>query len=70
MLDLADIPAFVFGSASAFFIIEAIFGIMDEIKRKDGSTLSQATTWIRSLLMIVMAIVMLVFIKSTATTSF
>lgn len=69
MLDLADIPTFVFASTSVFLIVEAVYGILYETRRKDGTTLSQATTWIRSLLMIVTAIVISVIVKSTLTTS-
>lgn len=69
MLDFADLYTFVFGAGSAFLVVEAVYGILNETRRKDGTTLSQATVWIRSLLMIVLAIVMIVLIKSTATTS-
>lgn len=69
MLDFGDLYTFVFGAGSAFLIVESVYGILGEMRRKDGTTLSQATVWIRSLLMIVLAIVMMVLIKSSATTS-
>lgn len=69
MLDFGDLYTFVFGAGSAFLIIEAVFSILYEMRRKDGTTLSQATVWIRSLLMIVLAVVMMFLLKSTQTSS-
>ena len=67
MIDPADLYKFVFTSASIFLIVESVFNIMDEMKNKSSTQLSQATTWIRSLLMIVLSIVMFFFVRSSQT---
>ena len=64
---LSDLYILVFTSASVFLIVEAVFAILYEFRKKDKSTLSQATVWIRSLLMIMLAVIIMVFIKSTET---
>jgi hypothetical protein len=69
MIDPADLYSFVFTSASVFLIVESVFNLMSEMKNKSSTQLSQATTWIRSLLMIVLAIVMFFFVRSSQTVS-
>jgi hypothetical protein len=69
MIDPSDLYGFVFTSASILLIIEAVFAVMGEMKSKSSTKLSQATVWIRSLLMIVLAIVILVFLRSSQTTA-
>lgn len=60
---------FVFVSTSIFLIIEAVFAIVAEIKKPSTTSLSQATIWIRSLLMIVLSVIILIFMRSSQTTS-
>lgn len=59
----------VFYAACAFLVIEAVYGIMNEMKKSQRTTLSQAATWIKSLLMIVLAVVMFAFLQSTDTSA-
>ena len=71
MTDPADLYTFVFTSASAFLVIEAIYGVLYSTKKHptndSAKQLVQAKTWIRSILMIVLAIIMLFFVKSSQT---
>lgn len=67
MSDPVQIYNTVFYAGSCFLVIEAVYGIMNEMKKSQRTTLSQATAWIKSLLMIVLALVMVMFIQSTDT---
>ena len=69
MLDPSDLYNFVFTAAALFLIIESIFNIISEIKKPSSTSLSQATIWIRSLLMIVLGIVIFFFMRSSQTTA-
>lgn len=69
MIDPADLYNFVFTAASLFLIIEAIFNVVSEIKKPSSTSLSQATIWIRSLLMIVLGVVIFMFVRSSQTTT-
>ncbi len=68
MSDPVRIYNTVFLLAAGFLIIEAVFGIMYNMKKPSkGTTLSQAATWIKSLLMIVFAVIIVTFLQSTDT---
>jgi hypothetical protein len=69
MIDPADLYNFIFMSASLFLIIEAIFNVISEIKKPSSTSLTQATMWIRSLLMIVLGVVIFMFVRSSQTTT-
>jgi hypothetical protein len=69
MIDPSDLYNFVFVSAALFFVIEAVFSIIEEIKKPSSTSLSQATIWIRSLLMIVFAVVLFMFMRSSQTST-
>lgn len=69
MIDPSDLYNFIFTTASLFLIIEAIFNIISEIKKPSSTSLSQATVWIRSLLMIVLSVIIFMFVRSSQTTT-
>lgn len=69
MIDPSDLYNFVFMSAVLFLVIEAVFSIINEIKKPSTTSLSQATTWIRSLLMIVLGVIIFMFLKNSQTTA-
>lgn len=69
MIDPADLYNFIFTAASLFLIIEAIFNVVSEIKKPSSTSLTQATVWIRSLLMIVLGVIIFMFVRSSQTTA-
>ncbi len=69
MIDPADLYNFIFTSASLFLIIESIFNVISEIKKPSSTSLTQATVWIRSLLMIVLGVIIFMFVRSSQTTA-
>lgn len=69
MMEPSDLYNFVFISAALFFVIEAIFAVIEEIKKPSSTSLSQATIWIRSLLMIVLGVTIFIFMRSSQTTA-
>ncbi len=69
MIDPSDLYNFIFMTVSLFLTIEAIFNIINEIKKPSSTSLSQATVWIRSLLMIVLSVIIFMFVRSSQTTT-
>jgi hypothetical protein len=69
MSNPSTIYTLIFVTAPIFLIIEAVFSTLNEMKRSDKTTLSQATAWIKSILMIVLASIMLMLLRSTVTDS-
>ena len=69
MIDPSDLYNFIFISGALFLIIEAVFNVIKEIKNPSSTTLTQATTWIRSLLMIVLGVVIFLLMRSSQTTT-
>jgi len=69
MSNPSEIYRIVFISVCVFLVVDAVFATLNEMKRSGSTTLSQATVWIRSILMVVMAVVMFLFLGSTETTS-
>ena len=69
MSNPSTIYTLIFVTAPIFLIIEAVFSTLNEMKRSDKTTLSQATAWIKSILMIVLASIMLMLLRSTVTNS-
>lgn len=69
MSNPSEIYRIVFITACVFLVVEAVFSTLMEMKKSNSTTLSQATSWIRSILMIVLAVVMFLFLGSTQTTS-
>lgn len=69
MTNPSEIYRIVFITACVFLVVEAVFSTLAEMKKTKSTTLSQATSWIRSILMIVLAVVMFLFLGSTETTS-
>ncbi len=56
--------------ACSFLVVEAVFSTMDEMKKQNSTTVSQATAWIRSIFMIVLATVIMLLLGNTVTTAF
>lgn len=69
MSNPSTIYTLIFVTAPIFLIVEAVFNTLNEMKRSDKTTLSQATIWIKSILMIVLASIMLLLLRSTVTDS-
>lgn len=69
MSNPSEIYRIVFITACVFLVVEAVFATLNEMKNGKSTTLSQATSWIRSIFMIVLAVVMFLFLGSTETTS-
>jgi hypothetical protein len=69
MSNPSTIYTLIFVTAPIFLILEAVFATLNEMKRSDKTTLSQATAWIKSILMIVLASIMLMLLRSTVTDS-
>ena len=67
MSNPSTIYTLIFVTAPIFLIVESVFATLNEMKRSDKTTLSQATAWIKSILMIVLASVMLMLLRSTVT---
>lgn len=69
MADPVSIQNWVFNAVSAFLVVEGVLSIVNVVYDKDKKTGSQqARIWIRSVLMIVAAIIMFWLIHSTETT--
>lgn len=69
MSNPAGIYRITFITACVFLVVEAVYSTMDEMKRSQKTTLSQATSWIRSILMVVLAVIMFLFLGSTVTST-
>lgn len=69
MSNPAGIYRIVFITACVFLVVEAVFSTIEEMKRTQKTTLSQATAWIRSIFMIILAIIMFLFLGSTVTST-
>ena len=69
MSNPSTIYTLIFVTAPIFLIVEAVFSTLNEMKKTDKTTLSQATAWIKSILMIVLASIMLMLLRSTVTNS-
>lgn len=67
MIDPGKVNSAVVYAVCAFLVIEAVYGIMNEMKKSQRSTLSQAATWIKSLLMITFAVILGLFFINTET---
>lgn len=69
MADPVSIQNWVFNAVSAFLVVEGVLSIINVVYDKDKKTgAQQARIWIRSVLMIVAAIIMFWLIHSTETT--
>lgn len=66
MIDPSDLYTFVFAAASMFLIIEAVYNFIPG-QKETSKKLSDATKWLRSLLMITLAVVMFIFVRSSQT---
>lgn len=69
MSNPSNIYKIIFITACIFLVVEAVFSTLDEMKKPKSTTLAQATSWIRSIFMIVLAVVMFMLLQSTQTTS-
>jgi hypothetical protein len=69
MTNPESIYRIVFIATCVFLVTEAIFSTLDVMKSKNSTTLSQATSWIRSIFMIVLATVIFLLLGSTVTSA-
>jgi hypothetical protein len=69
MSNPSTIYTLVFVTAPIFLIIEAVYNTLEEMKRTGKTTVSQATAWIKSIFMIILAGIMLMLLRSTVTDS-
>lgn len=68
MADPVSIQNWVFNAVSAFLIIEGVISVVNLVYEKDKKTpTQQARIWIRSILMIIAAIVIFWLIHSSET---
>lgn len=66
-MGLQQAYAFTFASVAIFLVVEAVYNILGEVRNESKTSLSQATVWVRSLLMIVMAMALMYFTYGTYT---
>lgn len=67
MPDPVNIQNWIFNSVSVFLIVEGVISVMDAMSDKNKTTLSQARAWLRSILMVVSAIIIFWLTHSTET---
>lgn len=69
MSNPSTIYTLIFVTAPIFLIVEAVYITLEEMQKSGKTTLSQATAWIKSIFMIVLASIMLMLLRSTVTDS-
>lgn len=65
MSDPISMRKWIFNSVAALLVIEGIVEIVNAVYKKDQKTIHQARIWLRSLLMIVSAIIIFWLVQST-----
>ena len=68
MSDPVSMQKWVFNAVAALLIIEGVVEIVNSIYKKDQTTIHQARIWLRSLLMIVSALIIFWLTQSTKVT--
>lgn len=65
MPDPINIQNWIFNAVSVFLIVEGVVSVLDSMSDKNKTTLSQARSWLRSILMVVAAIIIFWLTHST-----